>query len=73
MFSNKIRSNSDLYIKHSTKNISVDDLRKSNGIIINDKMIESIKKMVLLGKSVDEVAFFYNVPILVVNKILDSL
>lgn len=46
------------------------ELRKSNGDIIDDKMIKSIKKMILLGKSIDDIAFFYNIPITTINKIL---
>lgn len=47
-----------------------DHLKKSNGDAIDDKMIESIKKMIFLVKSVDNIAFFYNIPIATINKII---
>ena len=55
------------FIKLSITN---NDLRKSNGDMIDEKMIESVKKMLLLGKSTDDIAFFFNIPIITINKIL---
>jgi hypothetical protein len=46
------------------------NLKKTNGTIIDEKMIKSIKKMISMGKSVDEIAFFYNISIVTINKIL---
>jgi len=59
--------NPEKFIKLSITN---NDLRKSNGDMIDEKMIESVKKMVLLGKSTDDIAFFFNIPIITINKIL---
>jgi hypothetical protein len=55
------------------ENIVNNQLKKSNGDVINGKMIEAIKKMISLGKSIDDVAFFYNIPIVTINKILGDL
>jgi len=57
-------------IKYIKSSIINDDLRKFNGDMIDEKMIESVKKMVLLGKSTDDIAFFFNIPIITINKIL---
>lgn len=58
------------YIDCSMENQLNNNLRKSNGVMVNEKMIESIKKMVALGKSNDDIAFFFNIPIITINKIL---
>ena len=46
------------------------DLRQSNGVALNDKMIEAVKKMNSQGKEADDIAFMFSIPIKTVEKIL---
>ena len=58
------------FVKSPVTSKLTSSLRKSNGNIIDMKMIESIKKMRLLGKSVEDIAFMYNIPLESIIKIV---